>query len=177
MLGNNFVKLEGRWAKPTRVNIVDLDMVYGHIFVLKDNGIFRAYKYQGGSLPDLSRVSKNFLPEFADYLRINSLTNLLDLQVLCYSSKSMSELILEGETVMLEDLAIYRCKQSRTIGWSFEMVDGNPRVCKGKESHSEMTSGNHKVFVDGKPLPRLENVGHLKQQLVEAGILYGCLGS
>ncbi|RMI95600.1 hypothetical protein CDV36_016401, partial [Fusarium kuroshium] len=171
LLGNNFEKPEGRWAKPTKVDTIDLDMVHGHVFMLKDDGVFRAYEYQGGALPDLSRVGKDFLPEFADYLRVNGLTNLLGLQVLGCGSTSMSELILEGETVMVDGSAIMGCEESRTTGWRFEMVDGEPRVCRGQESHSKMTSGNHKVFIDGKPLPRLENVDHLKQQLAEAGIL------
>lgn len=139
--------------------------------MLKDDEVFRAYENQGGSLPDLSRVGKDFLPEFVNYLRVNGLSNLLGLQGPGYSSTSISELIWESDRVMLDVSAIMGCEQPKTTGWRFEMVDGEPRVCKGQESYSKMTSSNHKVFIDGKPLPRLENVDHLKQKFVTAGML------
>lgn len=84
--------------------------------MLKDDGVFRAYECQGGALPDLSHVGKDFLPEFAEYLRVNGLTNLLGLQVLGCGSTSMSELILEGETVMVDGSALMGCEEPRTGG-------------------------------------------------------------
>ncbi|KAH6705733.1 hypothetical protein EV126DRAFT_439819 [Verticillium dahliae] len=49
--------------------------------------------------------------------------------------------------------------------------DGKPRVCQSNETHAEMSSGNHKVFNSGKPLPKLENVDDIKAVLVEAGVM------
>jgi hypothetical protein len=65
---------------------------------------------------------------------------------------------------MLDSSAVLRCSPSRNAGWSFEVGHGN-------ETHSKMTSGNHKVFNAGKPLIKFENVDDPVVALTEAGIL------
>ncbi|EPE04349.1 hypothetical protein F503_01353 [Ophiostoma piceae UAMH 11346] len=49
--------------------------------------------------------------------------------------------------------------------------NSRPRACMANETHLKMTTGNHKVFNTGKPLPKLENVEELKASLVEAGVM------
>jgi hypothetical protein len=39
------------------------------------------------------------------------------------------------------------------------------------ETHSKMTSGNHKLFNAGEPLPKLKNLEDLKAALVEVGVM------
>lgn len=83
----------------------------------------------------------------------------------------MSELILDQGTVMLESTYVKNTLLTRDTGWKFEATDGRPRVCSANETHAVMTSGNHKVFNAGKPLPKLENVDDLKDSLAIAGVL------
>ncbi len=69
---------------------------------------------------------------------------------------------------MLGTSLVKNCEPTRVTGWSFGSSNGNPRACMANETHSKMTTGNHKVFNAGKPLPKLENVEQLKAALVEA---------
>jgi len=78
----------------------------------------------------------------------------------------MSELILDQRTIMLDNSLIKNCEPARITGWSFESCDGNPRTYMTNETDSKITTGNHKVFNTGKPLPKLENVEDLKAALV-----------
>ncbi|KAH6705790.1 hypothetical protein EV126DRAFT_439860 [Verticillium dahliae] len=96
-----------------------------------------------GPLPDLSNVGHGFLAEFSCYITSNNLAGLIGLQAI----------------------------PTRITGWMFESSDGKPRVCQSNETHAEMSSGNHKVFNSGKPLPKLENVDDIKAVLVEAGVM------
>ncbi|KPM41501.1 hypothetical protein AK830_g5107 [Neonectria ditissima] len=171
LLGTNFEGPKGRWAKVTQIKDIDPAAVHGHILVFSKDGLC-AYEYQDGPLPDLSTVSEGFLREFVDYLVANDLTDLIGLQVLgeC-GEQSMCELILDEGTVMLQANAIKNCEPTRVTGWKFEAGPGGPRVCQANETHSKMTSGNHKVFNAGKPHPKLENVDDLKAALAEAGVL------
>ncbi|TWU72828.1 hypothetical protein ED733_001721 [Metarhizium rileyi] len=171
LLGFNFEQPRGRWAKVTPIEQIDLSTVHGHIFVVGEDGLC-AYEYQESPLPDLSSVGRGFLDDLVGYLTEHCITGLIGLQVLgeC-NDQSMSELILDQGTVMLGSSAVKGCVSTRIIGWKFEMVDGNPRVCQSNERHAEMTSGNHKVSNAGKPLPKLDNVDDLKSALLEAGVL------
>jgi hypothetical protein len=72
---------------------------------------------------------------------------------------------------MLASSAVNNTTPTRITGWKFESVNGKPRVCSANETHAQMTSGNHKVFNAGKPLPTLENAEDLKDALVLAGVL------
>jgi hypothetical protein len=171
LLGSNFEQPKGRWSKVTPIEQIDPSMVHGHIFVVGEDGLC-AYEYQESPLPDLSSVDGGFLDDFVSYLTEHCITGLIGLQVLgeC-NDQSMSELILDEGTVMLGSTVVKGCRSTRITGWKFEMVDGNPRVCQANERHAEMTSGNHKVFNAGKPLPKLDNVDDLKSALTEAGVL------
>jgi hypothetical protein len=73
--------------------------------------------------------------------------------------------------IMLDTSLVKNCEPTRVTGWSFDSSNGIPRACMANETHSKMTSGNHKVFYADKPLPKLENVEELKAALVEAGVL------
>lgn len=81
MLGKNFENPCGRWTNPTDVSTFNPSAVHGHIFVLKDNE-FLAYKYQDGSMPDLSAVGHGFITKFVHYITSNNLTDLIGLQIL-----------------------------------------------------------------------------------------------
>ncbi|KAL4934918.1 hypothetical protein BDV06DRAFT_144387 [Aspergillus oleicola] len=170
MCGTNFENPSLRWTKVTDIEKIDPSSVHGHIFAFTKDGLC-AYELQDGPLPDLSSVGRGFLDEFINYIARNNLTNLIGLQVLGCSGDSMSELILDQGTVMLDSSCVKNTRPSRITGWRFESVNGNPRVCTANETHAEMTSGNHKVFNAGKPLPRLENVEALKAALTMAGVL------
>ncbi|KAI1756713.1 hypothetical protein F4782DRAFT_526391 [Xylaria castorea] len=156
MFGANFETSELRWMKATEIESIDTASIHGHIFVLTEDGLC-AYELQEGPLPDL--------------LSENNLTSLIGLQVLGCCDGSMSELILDHGTVMLESSVVKNILPARITGWSFESVNGTPRGCQANETHSAMTSGNHKVFNAGKPHPKLKNVEDLKAALDEAGIL------
>lgn len=171
MLGSNFENPCGCWTKVTDVGAVDLSTVHGHIFVVTGDG-FIAYEYQDGPMPDLSRISKEFFRGFADYLVTNGLTNLLGLQVLIKKmDQTMWELILDQGTVMLDAAVARRSSPTRTSGWRLEARDGQPRVCASNEVHSRVTSGNHRDFNAGKPLPKIADVHELKRSLTDVGIL------
>jgi len=83
----------------------------------------------------------------------------------------MGELILDNGTVMLDASKMQGCKPTRITGWKFEVRNGEPQVCQANETHSEMTSGNHKVFNAGKPEPRLDSVRDLKEALIDVGVI------
>ncbi|KAI0402783.1 hypothetical protein F4802DRAFT_608487 [Xylaria palmicola] len=173
MVGTNFQNPEMRWSKTTDSAELEGSSIHGHIFVLTDGG-FRAYEFQGGPLPDLTNVEQNFLMEFSRYITAKNLVGLIGLQVLgngACNNHSMSELILDQGTIMLDTSLVKNCQPTRITGWTFELSNGQPRVCQANETHSKMTSGNHKVFNAGKPLPKLENVDDLKAALIEAGVM------
>ena len=123
-------------------------------------------------MPDLTSVGKELFADFIDYLITNNLTNLLGLQVLIGGmDQAMQELILDQGTVMLDAAVVRGCSPTRITGWRFEARDGQPRVYQSNDTHSEMTSGNHKVFNAGKPQPKLSDVDDLKKALVDVGVL------
>ncbi|KAE8348271.1 hypothetical protein BDV28DRAFT_161496 [Aspergillus coremiiformis] len=157
-------------TKVTDIDKIDHSRVHGHIYALTKDGLC-AYELQDGPLPDLSGVGPGFLDEFIDYIVKNNLASLIGLQVLGCLDDSMSELILDQGTVMLETTYVKNTVPTRITGWKFEATDGRPRVCSANETHAVMTSGNHKVFNAGKPLPKLETVDDLKDSLAIAGVL------
>ncbi|KAG5794645.1 hypothetical protein H9Q69_006316 [Fusarium xylarioides] len=167
----HFEEPRGRWAKTTPIEQIDRSAVHGHIFVVSEDGLC-AFEYQESPLSYLSSVGSGFLGDFVDYLTKHYITGLIGLQVLgeC-NDQSMPEVILDQWTGMLDSSVVKGCVSTRITGWGFDMVDGNPRVRQSNERHAEMTSGNHKVFNAGKPLPKLDNVDDLKSTLTEAGVL------
>ena len=72
---------------------------------------------------------------------------------------------------MLGTSLVKNCQSTRVTSWKFESSNAQPRVCQANETHSKMTSGNHRVFNAGKPLPKLENVDNPKAALIEAGVM------
>ena len=158
-----------RWAKVSLIQNVDLSSVHGHIFVLTDHG-FRPYEYQTGPAPDLSRVNDAFIPELADFLSSNNLTELVGLQVVDSYPSNMLELILPQGTIMLDASNLNGCAPSRQTGWKFEVKHGEPRVCQANETHGQTRTG-HEIYNQGDPHPRLETFQDLKHALVDAGIL------
>lgn len=113
-------------------------------------------RIQDGPLPDLSKVKQGFLMEFFRYVSSNDLAGLIGLQVLgdgARNNHGMSEFILVQGTIMLDTSLVKNCQPTRVTGWTFETSNGSPRVCQSNETHSKMTSGNHKIFNAGKPLP------------------------
>lgn len=85
---------------------------------------------------------------------------------------AMWELILGQETVMLDAAVVRGWSPTRLTGWRFEARDGQSRVCQANETHSKMTSGNHKAFNVGKLQPKLSDVDDLKQALMDVGIIW-----
>jgi len=172
MLGTNIEDPYGRWTKATATDAIELSKVHGHIFALRPAGGFVAYEYQDGPMPDLSAIRDDFFGELASYLTTNDLSSLLGLQVrLGGVPESMFELILDQGTIMLDKTAVRGCSASRQTGWTFELKDGEPRVCAANETHAKKTSGNHQVFNAGKPQPILASVADLKKALMTAKVL------
>lgn len=155
-----------RWTQRIKIDTIDPLSIHAHIYAINDN-----YKLQSGPLPKFSEVGHGFLSEFIEYLVKNELQNIIGLRVLGCELPAMSELILERGTVMLETAVIKNATPYWIAGWRFESCDGKRRICQSNKTHSGMTSGNHKVFNAGKPIPKLENVNDLKTALVEAGVL------
>lgn len=170
MVGTNFENPALRWTKTMNIDEINPLTIHGHIFALAGNELC-PYELQDGPLPDLSRVGHGFLADFLEYIVKNNLQDIIGLQILGCSDHSMSELILEQATVMLDSSIVKNAVTSRITGWRFKSINGSPRVCTSGEVHSKMTSGNHKVFNAGKPLPKLDNVEELKVALTEAGVL------
>jgi hypothetical protein len=170
MLGSNFKNPSLRWTKVTDIVEIDPSRVHGHIFALYQGGLC-AYELQDGPLPDLSGVGPGFLDEFIEYIIKKNLTSLIGLQILGCGDGSMSELILDQATVMVESTFVKNAVPTRITGWKFEASGSRPRVCSANETHAVMTSGNHKVFNAGKPLPKLENVDDLKAALAVVGVI------
>ncbi|OJD13764.1 hypothetical protein AJ78_05814 [Emergomyces pasteurianus Ep9510] len=154
----------------TDIDRIDPTSVHGHIFALTKDGLC-AYELQDGPLPNLSHVGPRFLNDFTDYIVKNNLAGLIGLQVLGWGARSMSELILDQGTVMLDSSCVKNTEPTRITGWRFESVNGNPRVCSANETRAQMTSGCHKIFNAGKPLPKLDNVEDLKAALTGCGVL------
>lgn len=170
LLGSTFDNASIRWAKTAAIDSLDTSTVHGHVFVVTDKGLV-PYELEDGALPDLSSIHKGFLGEFTSYLIEHNLQSLLGLQVLGCGESPMMELILDQGTVMLESSRPQGVQPTRITGWRFESVDGRPRVCAANETHAGMTTGNHKVYNAGKPLPKLENVEDLKNALIDVGVL------
>lgn len=143
--------------------------MHGHIFILTDHG-FHPYEYQAGPLPDLSKVNSAFLPEFAEYLNTNNLSQIIGLQVIDPKPTPMLELILPQATIMLDVSALNGCVPTRQTGWKFESEDGEPRICKPYETHGQHANG-HDIYNKGDPHPKLETFEDVKNALVEVGIL------
>jgi len=169
ILGVSYDNPHCRWARTTAVQTMNLSNMHGHIFVLRGHN-FHPYEYQTGPLPDLSAVKRTFLPELANYLIENDLSNLVGLQIIDQNSAHMLELILPQGTVMLDVLNLNGCVPTRQTGWKFEAVNGEPRVCQANETHGR-TATTHEIYNKGDPLPKLENFQDLKKALFEAGIL------
>lgn len=171
LLGKSFKEPRGRWAQITKAPDVNPTTIHGHIFALSKNRLC-PYEFQDGPLPDLSEVSSEFLPAFILYITENGLGDLIGLQVLGECNEvSMSELILDNGTVMIQSDVLKGCSPSRVTGWRFENGPEGPRACQANETHSKMTTGNHKVFNAGKPLPKLETIDNLKTALLAVGVL------
>ena len=148
---------------------MDLSNVHGHIFVLTDHG-FHPYEYQAGPIPDLSRVNSAFLPELAEYLITNKLSELIGLQVIDQNPAHMLELILPQGTIILNVSNLNGCVPTRQTGWKFEVENGEPRVYQANETYGQ-TATMYEIYNKGDPHPKLEDFQDLKNVLVEAGIL------
>lgn len=81
MLGSNFKNPSDYWTKVTEIDVVNLSVIYRHIFVFISDG-FIVYKYQDRLMPNLLNIKKKFFVDFINYFIINDLINLLGLQVL-----------------------------------------------------------------------------------------------
>lgn len=115
MLGTNFKNPTLRWANVTEIENINPSTVHGHIFIFTEDGL-HAYEFQQGPPPDLSGVGQGFLSDFVNYIVRNNLTNLIGLQVLGYCNDSMSELILDQGTVMLDSSIVKNTVPTRTTG-------------------------------------------------------------
>ena len=162
----------GRWTKATATEMIDLSEIHGHIFTLHPAGGFVAYEYQNGPVPDLSTMTDAFFAELSWYLAKNDLSSLPRLQVSVEGlPEGMFELILDQGTIILDGTAVHGCSPYRQTGWTFELKDGEPRVCAADETHAKKVTGSHQVFNAGKPQPKLASVTDLEKALVIAGII------
>ncbi|KAF4547158.1 Hypothetical protein D9617_56g096210 [Elsinoe fawcettii] len=171
LLGRDTSAVTGRWSKITKAGEVDVSNIHGHIFMWDGQG-FQAYEFQEGPMPDLSSIDATFFVEVIRYLLNHNLTRLLGLQVLVGNiSHNMLEFVLPSGTIMVDERDIRDSVPTRSTGWSFIVADGGIKVCQANETHSLMTSGNHKVFNAGKPLPQLETETQLMAALKDVGLL------
>ncbi|KAJ5366195.1 hypothetical protein N7541_000136 [Penicillium brevicompactum] len=126
MVGTNFENPDLRWAKTMNIDEINPLTIHGHIFALAGNELC-PYELQCGPLPDLSRVGHGFLADFLEYIVKNNLQDIIGLQILGCSDHSMSELILEQATVMLDSSIVRNAVTSRITGWRFKSINGSPR--------------------------------------------------
>lgn len=112
-----------------------------------------------------------FFDEFIDYIVKKNLTGLIGLQVLGCDDGSMSELILDQGTVLLESTFVKNTAPTRITGWKFEAAGGSRVFALQMKPMPVMTSGNHKIFNIGKPLPNLENIDDLKAALAMVRVI------
>ncbi|KAK4182311.1 hypothetical protein QBC35DRAFT_457420 [Podospora australis] len=156
LVGEDNVEPLYRWTKPTATGSLDLDNLYGHTFVLTDEG-FRPYEYLIGAPPSLADLGHDFLPRLAAFLQENNLTKVLALEVLMQPLPStMSELILGNQgTIMLEPSRLKDASTSRRTGWAFTVINGTPRVHdSGTQQHipNPKENGHITVNVRGKKI-------------------------
>ena len=144
--------------------------MHRHIFVLTDHG-FHPYEYQAGPIPDLSRVNSAFLPELAEYLITNKLSELIGLQVIDQNPAHILELILSQGTIILDVSNLNRYVPTRQTSWKFEVENSEPRIYKSNETHGRHING-HDVFNEDAPHSKLESFQDIKNTLMKAGILY-----
>ena len=72
---------------------------------------------------------QNFLVEFTRYITADNLVGLIGLQVLgdgACNNHSMSELILDQGTIVLDTALVKNCQPTRVTGWMFESSNGQP---------------------------------------------------
>lgn len=161
MYGKKLSTMRGCWTKPTRFEDIDLNNIHGHIYRLSPEGNFEPYEYREGA-PNLQDVDPAFFQEFAIYLKLQGIENLLGLQHLGDNGSSqMCEFVmLENGTVMLDTEHIRDWVSYRTTGY---IADNNGNTdLKGNEQHAATTKGPHKVFIDGKLRNEEELINNLK---------------
>lgn len=166
MYGEDLTSVRGCWTRPTRIEDLNINEIHGHIFRLTPEGKFQAYEYREGfcAIPD---VDFAFFQEFADYLLVNQLTDLLGLQVLSRNvSPLMCEFVMQNDgTVMLDARDVKGWVPYRTTGYMAN--EAGVTELKGNEQHAATTKGPHKVFYDGK----LEDEKHLLDVLKREDII------
>lgn len=86
-------------------------------------------------------------------------------------SESMFELILNQETIMLNETAVYDCFASQQTEWTFELKNEKLRVCAANKMHAKKTSENHQVFNIDKTQSKLISVADLKKTFVTVKII------
>lgn len=159
------------WTKPVPVAELANKAVHGHVFRLQSDGIFVAYELQEGTVHAAAAdTGPEFFLEFASFLRKNSLTNLVALQLLDGSQhKTRMELLVgEQQTLMVDEKDLVGFDPPRiTTGWSFHVGDDGIISCKGNDVYASKKD-THQVFQDSKPLP---NVKALVQALREAKVI------
>ncbi|KAH7120102.1 hypothetical protein B0J13DRAFT_410551, partial [Dactylonectria estremocensis] len=121
LLGEKSAKPLCRRAIMTCGDDVDLSKVHGHVFVVND-GRLHPYEYQQGPLMEsVTRIDPAFFSDFIDYITANDLTSLVGLEVLIlqFKDKYMSEIVYEGEALMWESKRLKYLKNIKTTGWTF----------------------------------------------------------
>jgi hypothetical protein len=148
--------VRGIWTRPTNITELDLDNIHGHIFALNCDSQFTAYEYREGTPPVMNPNDNIFVAQFGALLQKHGLADLLGLQVLAgHGAKKMQEFDLSGSgpegVVMLDAEDTKVDEVYRVTGWSVttDQFTGVTEL-KGKDVHSPMQNGNHKIFQDSK---------------------------
>lgn len=144
LVGEAFTDPPCSWTKPTATTSLDLKKIYGHTFILTEDG-FRPYEYYTGNLPNMANIDHNFVPRLASFLETNKLNTILALEVLAHPlSPAMMELILGSQgTVMIAPERLKDCIELRQTGWAFTEEYGTPLVDKdGKQHHGAGPRGH-----------------------------------
>lgn len=150
MLGTTLTSVRGCWTKPARTTDINLEDIHGHIFKLTSSGNMQAYEYHEGPIMGMNDVDPGFFHELIEYLKVNSLTNILGLQVLGKEVPDMMcEFVLKDNgTVMLDSRDVKSWSPFRVTG--FVVKHPGTTALQGGESHAKTKKGTHQVFVGGK---------------------------
>ncbi|EPE04311.1 mus38-like protein [Ophiostoma piceae UAMH 11346] len=136
------------------------------------DGTFVPYELEEGEVNlRATAVAPGFFQEFASFLYLNKLSDLVALQVLDDAKEERRVELLVGSegTLMVDEKDMVQLQPATlTTGWSFQVRNDGIISCKGKDVYSPTQKHTHRVFQDTK---LLKTVGDWQKALVEEGIL------
>jgi hypothetical protein len=174
MVGEAYYNPYCRWAKP-RSNNIEPESLTGYLFALTEDQ-WHPYEYQKDFQFEPSSLNEEFLDEVTQYVLENDLSHKVALQLLGSPYDRMDdttlELLLNDSSIMFRFSNLIDCSPVRQTGWQFALDGRNqPRTCQYNESHGTLPSGQHQVYNQGQLEPKFRDYTHLKDALIEKGVL------